>query len=388
MRYIRFLKTPRIVRQKGSSKTNISCLITITSDLGDSFLPYDLTLAVELLHVSEENDEENLVVWKTTQWLGGMRSLAITLPIGKSHRAWPLRIRVGADPKAKFDELESLLQNDDFRGVVSAWSGLVDPTNGIDVAERFVQRRFEAGAHLPLHINEETGESIARHLWDAGILLACRIGKLIRDCRHDGLVPLQDGHKRLQVVELGTGCGIVGLTLAKIIPSSDVVLTDLPEASEIVQRNLEGSRSTLQGTAQFKELDWESDLPDPLSINPTTCQHCRQMDIVVAADCTYNADSSPVLVSTIQKIVETSPRALIIIAMKRRHTSEEIFFDFMSKAGFKTADVQKFPLPGDENAGEEEVEIYMYQHKGENRNEVPRSAQCDSEAREELYNLP
>lgn len=174
MRYIRFLKTPRIVREKGSAKTHISCLITITSDLGDSFLPYDVTLAVELLHVLQENDEENVVVWKTVQWVGGMRSLAITLPIGRSHKAWPLRVRIGVEPKSRYDDIESLLQNEDFRGVVSAWSGLIDPTSGLEVAERFVQRRFDVGANLPLYISEETGESIARHLW-YGLILCLHI---------------------------------------------------------------------------------------------------------------------------------------------------------------------------------------------------------------------
>ncbi|PVI01333.1 hypothetical protein DM02DRAFT_671346 [Periconia macrospinosa] len=379
MRYIRFLKTPRIVREKGSSKTLISCLITITSDLGDSFLPYDLTLAVELLHVSQGNEEENIVIWKTVQWIGGMRSLAITLPIGKSHRAWPLRVRIGVEPKSQSDELGSLLQNEEFRGVVSAWSGLMDPKNGLEVAERFVQRRFEVGANLPLYISEETGDSIARHLWDAGITLGCHISKIIRDCRNGGLLPLQDGNKRLQVVELGTGCGIVGLTLAKTVPASDVVLTDLQEASEIVRRNLEISRPSLQGSAQFKELDWESNLPEPLSTSETACPHCQQIDIVVAADCTYNADSSPVLVSTMQKIAQTSHHALIIVAMKRRHDSEEVFFDFMSRAQFKTATSHKFPLPGDENSGEEQVEVYMYQYEGQHHTKSLGSAQCISD---------
>ena len=88
---------------------------------------------------------------------------------------------------------------------------------------------------------------------------------------------------------------------------------------------------------------------------------------------------SPVLVDTIRRIAQTSPHVLVIIALKRRHTSEEVFFDLMSGAQFANARVRKFPLPGDENAGEEEVEVYMYQFKGEHQPEALRSAQCDSE---------
>ena len=160
MRYIRFLKTPRIVTQKGTSSRHLHCLITITSDLGDSFLPYDIELAAELLVCADHG--EYVAVWRTVQWTGGMRSLPITLPLPKSQvPSSLLRVRVGVEAKKTHDEYPALSEQD-ARGVVSAWS----PSFTSDTAAaKLVERRFKLPNEPTINIWEETGESIARHLW-------------------------------------------------------------------------------------------------------------------------------------------------------------------------------------------------------------------------------
>jgi hypothetical protein len=161
MRYIRFLKTPRVVTEKGTSKKQISCLITITSDLGDSFLPYDLELSAELL--SSQPSEETKV-WRTVQWTAGMRSLPITFPLAKHCVTSKLRVRVGVEPKSTYDAFDKLSEEGTC-GVVSAWSPRFDPFASAGATEKLVERRFDlSGGHI-VSICEETGESIARHLW-------------------------------------------------------------------------------------------------------------------------------------------------------------------------------------------------------------------------------
>jgi hypothetical protein len=176
MRYIRFLKTPRIVHEKNSSRAHISCLITITSDLGDSFLPYEVTLATELLYIEEQDvpkDEmskkisrdEKVFLRKSFKWTSRLRTLPISLPLSKSHASWPLRVRIGVDSKSTGDDFGELVQEERWRGVVSAWSGIINATENAMEAEKFVERRFDVGENEPLCVLEETGESIARHLW-------------------------------------------------------------------------------------------------------------------------------------------------------------------------------------------------------------------------------
>jgi hypothetical protein len=166
MRYIRFLKTPRIVTEKGTGKTQIHCLITITSDLGDSFFPYNAELVAELINAKDDE----IIVWTTLAWAAGMRTLSITLPLKKSYASRPLRVRVGTEHHAQYDTFESLSQAD-AQGIASAWSAEFN-CNGAKEAVKLVQRRFKI-AHRVIRVWEETGESIARHLWYASSLPLC-----------------------------------------------------------------------------------------------------------------------------------------------------------------------------------------------------------------------
>ncbi|KAJ4347464.1 hypothetical protein N0V95_005385 [Ascochyta clinopodiicola] len=159
MRYVRFLKPPRITTDKGTSKSHVSCLITLTSDLGDSFFPHNVELAAELL--SPERDDE-MCVWRTVQWTAGMRTLAISLPLKKSYASSPLRVRVGVEPKAQSDAFDEL-SHADAHGIVSAWSAEFNSPVNAEGA-KLVQRRFKIGQGV-VGVWEETGESIARHLW-------------------------------------------------------------------------------------------------------------------------------------------------------------------------------------------------------------------------------
>jgi hypothetical protein len=161
MRYIRFLKTPRVVVEKGTQRKQILCLITVTSDLGDSFLPYDVQLSAELL---SSRPTEKVIAWKNIQWSAGMRSLPVTFPLITSLGSSGFRVKVGVEPKSTHDEY-SKLSDEGTCSVVSAWTSEFDPFAAHDNAEKLVERRFKLSNGLDITICEETGESIARHLW-------------------------------------------------------------------------------------------------------------------------------------------------------------------------------------------------------------------------------
>jgi hypothetical protein len=185
MRYIRFLKPPRVVHDKQRPSAHVSCLITITSDLGDSFLPYKLTLSAELIQNERctsntalgpdpTSDSQlaaseillstnNVRAWKTVQWNEGMRSLPITLPLSRDYKGQgPLVVRIGTEPKSTSDDFHRMLL-EDSRGVASIWSAPFNLPPGSS-ASSTVERRFRIGPHIH-RIFEETGESIARHVW-------------------------------------------------------------------------------------------------------------------------------------------------------------------------------------------------------------------------------
>jgi methylase of polypeptide subunit release factors len=121
---------------------------------------------------------------------------------------------------------------------------------------------------------------------DAGIALSCQTPAL-RNSTSDLAKALRPSpfKPHFNVLELGTGCGMVGIAIAQIIPNSKVLLTDLPEAREIVERNINSVTTAPGASLAFMELDWDADLPHDLQ------SASDQLDLVLAADCTYNPDS-------------------------------------------------------------------------------------------------
>lgn len=89
----------------------------------------------------------------------------------------------------------------------------------------------------------------------------------------------------LNVLELGTGCGMVGIAIAQTVSDSKVLLTDLPEAREIVARNIDSAVKAPGASLAFMELDWDAELPGEVQSSS------EPLDLVLAADCTYNPDS-------------------------------------------------------------------------------------------------
>ncbi|KAF2109120.1 putative methyltransferase-domain-containing protein [Lophiotrema nucula] len=377
MRYIRFLKTPRLVYDKQDpealAKAKVKCLVTITSDLGDSFFPHEIVLWAGLCPCELNSTP---AILKKSKWTSGARyGLDIEIPVGTSQTArgqrplqWPLRVYVGPG-KAPVPQLYDDITSGRHCGILGAWSGPLDPENGRKEAGKLVERQVAIGEGRSLRIMEETGESIARHLWDAGFMLACHINRQVLNGnfwdRTAGVLQPPAGKKRLQVLELGTGCGMVGIGIAQVIQNADIVLTDLPEAEGIATMNLANSKSqfALNTDAIFCSLKWEDDLPFGLN-QWSDYPPCTQLDLIVAADCTYNCDSSPALVQTMCNLIKASPQAKVMIAMKVRHEDEKVFFSLMAKAGFIQTHKQTDQFPGDGGDDDEmEVfEIYIYEY--------------------------
>ena len=163
---------------------------------------------------------------------------------------------------------------------------------------------------------------------------------------------------KLSVLELGSGCGIVGLEVAQICSQCDMTLTDLPETMEILNYN--ASRvvgcNPAVGNVITGVLDWDD-------ANPKIIQGHRY-DLVIVSDCTYNADSIPALVRTVGAVIDKWPAALIVVSMKVRHDSEAVFFDLMAAAGFVVAEHSAITLPDQQRANSgrelEVVDIYVF----------------------------
>ena len=170
-------------------------------------------------------------------------------------------------------------------------------------------------------------------------------------------------YKRFTVLELGCGCGIVGIAMAQTIPDCSVMLTDLPDTEEIVKRNISSMNPAISSTALFEPLNWEAELPSKVRE--------KALDMIIAADCTYNPDTAPDLVRTIAALIARSPKAIVVVSMKTRHSSEAIFFELMSAANLVQASHSTVPLPDNDTL----IDIFVYhsQDRPATRDEIEGS---------------
>ncbi|RFU25367.1 hypothetical protein B7463_g10977, partial [Scytalidium lignicola] len=404
MHYIRFLKAPRLDPTL-SSKDRL-CVVTkvaITSDLGEAFLSADLPLLVELEASSSSSSTDQVpkryskalappreVLWKGSL---GIRALDIRIDLSNEEKAYYASRNVRLCVHAKDDELDA----EDLIAHLSGFaSGCDDGTRGRVVAVRSMDFNLDykvlEGVHTSsglrlserkltaegqeLHIWEELGESIARHIWDAGLVLSAYLASMspLKRNRKRGksdasilsvaprIKTLETalGKEELRVLELGSGCGIVGISLATYFPNAaSVVLTDLPEASEILDHNLAAATLKLPNLSPkltTQNLDWSSPLPENVK--------GQTWDLVIVADCTYNPDVVPDLVHTLISVGKCNSEVLVLLAMKVRHESEMVFFDLMKEGGFRIKEniAIKLPLLGLDM--EEMIEIYLFSFSG------------------------
>ncbi|KAJ5090695.1 hypothetical protein N7532_009379 [Penicillium argentinense] len=352
--YIRFLKPPIWVKKRKAKGMQyyIQSLITITNDLGDQFMADDL--GVTLCFTCVTHPQLQIKAQQLDEW--GPTDRQVPIEMG------PFSASMVGDGQFNFkaqalDISKDRLKTGEAPLVVAAFSA---PFSKKEPAEKLVERQFYVGdePNERFKIWEETGNSIARHLWDAALASIMFLHDVTKgiDVGMPALNQLLTSPRSgpLQIVELGSGCGMVGIGLTTMVENCNVLLTDMPEAEEIITRNVNQSKPKANSGARYQSLDW----------NEPPAELCNQaLDLILVSDCTYNSDSQPALVSCMQALVRSSPEALVLVALKRRHESEAVFFDLMQSAGFEGMHA-KVALPA-QNAQTDEIEMYCYRRAQE-----------------------
>lgn len=161
----------------------------------------------------------------------------------------------------------------------------------------------------------------------------------------------------LNVLELGSGCGIAGIAFAQLWSRCQVFLTDLTEAMDILHVNVARAVPAPGTRLITAMMDWAEEIP--IAIRDVT------FNLILISDCTYNPDSLPMLVNTLSAIATTSPSVIVLISLKVRHPSEEILFQLLSAADFGELSHTILRLPNRGRFTRDEaydmIEIYEYQ---------------------------
>lgn len=358
---VRFLKTPKVHVDRGTIL--LKTVVTVTTDLGETFYSDKIDLVATLRSTDTGGD---IYLRKTAKWCAGDRSLAITFDLARQDIEWPACVHVGVKGDASSEGF--------LIPIVDIWSGALNPTKGQFESGWRVERRFTSYSGRSLSLLEDAGDSIARHLWDGSQALAQHIDQAISLDQSNTLplleyVLISATYRRLNVIELGCGCGTVGVSIAQAIPDSDVLLTDLAEVEGLVEANIARMNPAMSSRARFLSLDWLEPLPEKL--------RTRTNDLIVVSECTYNSDTLEPLVGMLLNLTVRSPKAVIVVSTKTRHDSEAVFFDLMKDAGFIAEGSMRLPLAGQPGQGyadsATDVGLHIYRTKEHRLSLSPRN---------------
>lgn len=361
--YIRYLRTPQI-KDAPKKSSDLSAVVAVTTDLGDAFLAYNVTLHARIIDAAKSGE---ILCTVEAEWQAHSRAVRINLnvPPKFANRLVAMHITTR--------ETITALHCGKTPDVVDIWSSTFNLKSQTKV-EPLVERRLQLLGRPAARMWEETGDSIARHIWcvvspalvipsanehrDASLGCIMYFNTCFDPSQTSSLPRLQklltnNMAQRLRILEVGAGCGLVGIALSQM-RKCEVVLTDLKDAQDIMQTNIDSAVPASGSSLVRQVLEWGNGL--------NSGDNAR-FDLVLVSDCIYNPDSSVLLARTLQEIAKHSPNLLVFIAFKRRHDADEIFFEHMEKTSLQLSEHARIILPHimtEQDENEPYIETYLY----------------------------
>lgn len=195
---------------------------------------------------------------------------------------------------------------------------------GMHFASDLVDGHFELGGlRLQIHQTCDPSSRTSGTVWDGAVLLSRFLE------RHPTLV------RSKRVLELGAGCGLVGLTTAAL-GARNVCLTDLEDCLKRLERNVRENRSMLLGRGdgccccceriECCVCDWHDpprDLwaPTPSVEDEGETNRNSNWDVILAADCVWMEELVEPFLNTLDKITERHRDTLVLLSYQRRGQS-------------------------------------------------------------------
>lgn len=317
----------------------ISSTLTIANDLGEQFFYGRATLKCEV-RVTDSGELKVLekhfkpLARSLIEWESGRRAIDVKMQIPSKYlppgKYVALHVSLDEDSEAVddtnvADTTHEEMLDDWFDG----WKDIIGSvTDSKDLGSSKLQilattsslikipntdselpQKSERGALRSISdviLFEELSGEIARHLWDAGIIVNNFTKSDFTDFTSI------DSTKKLKILELGTGVGLVSIHLGKMLPKADIFATDLADAKEICEMNI--SLNDVGDNVKFGELDWEG-YKEPAA----------SWDMIIVTDCTYNPTYYDALLNVLRR--ESNPNTIVILAHKfREPLSEPQFF--------------------------------------------------------------
>ncbi|KAI9328967.1 putative methyltransferase-domain-containing protein [Obelidium mucronatum] len=121
----------------------------------------------------------------------------------------------------------------------------------------------------------------------------------------------------VRIVELGAGCGLLGLVAGALLPAAAVVVTDTARVLPILAAN---AALAAHANVAAKELEWSRSQSQSLDFD------LRPANVVLVSDCVYDKACFAPLNNTLLALCEGNPNTLVIMAYERRNFDSEVSF--------------------------------------------------------------
>mmetsp|Transcript_558 Transcript_558/g.1033 ORF Transcript_558/g.1033 Transcript_558/m.1033 type:complete len:250 (-) Transcript_558:90-839(-) len=155
------------------------------------------------------------------------------------------------------------------------------------------------------------------NVWDGALLIARYLEKRPEIVRNK------------KVLELGSGCGLVGIA-SGILGANEVVMTDLQYALPLMRENVERNESSWKGEEfpcqriECEECDWF--VPPPINELFGSKNEGMRPDVVLVADCVWISSLIAPLLHTLKMYTTDGSTKVIITYQQRGREAHEEFW--------------------------------------------------------------
>lgn len=163
-----------------------------------------------------------------------------------------------------------------------------------------------------LLLKESYGLSLGAHIYDSAVVLAQHVAQLSAFAG------------RSTVVELGAGCGLVGMAAATALAlgqgqgtAGQVILTDMQQALPLLKENV--LLNSLDGAVRCEELRWDDRQQiDRLLLSLLSAPEASVL--FLAADVLYDQQEAKCFIAMMLRLLRACAGSACVVAQKNRQT--------------------------------------------------------------------
>ncbi|KAJ3066300.1 Methyltransferase-like protein 21D [Podochytrium sp. JEL0797] len=180
---------------------------------------------------------------------------------------------------------------------------------------------YETNTGIVLTVQQDP-DILGTTIWDSCLVLSKYLEKQLAGLAKTGFggKGTRDASTQgpLRILELGAGCGLLGLVATEVVQDAQLVLTDLPKVLPLLETNTNHSQNI-----RVETLEW---LQSPTDTLPAHITSLMPFDVVLLSDCVYDETAFIPLINTLDTLTKDNPDTLIIMAYERRKFDTEVSF--------------------------------------------------------------